>query len=97
MNPSRVMGIVRVLQLTFSEKKQCKEARKQLGDEFSRMSQEFKADYDEAREEIRKERLYKEHPDLRPPKPETRPMFNWKLLLILLALLWLLSALLSAQ
>jgi len=61
------------------------------------MSQDFKAGYHEASEEIRKERLYQEHPDLRQPKPETRPVFNWKFLLILLAVLWLLSALLSAQ
>ena len=61
------------------------------------MSQDFKAGYGEASEEIRKERLYQEHPDLRPPKPETRPVFNWKFLLILLAVFWLLSALLSAQ
>ena len=97
MNPSQINVIVKALQLTFSEKKQWKDARKELGDEFSRMSQDFKTGYDEASEQIRKERLYQEHPDLRPPKPETRPVFNWKFLLILLAVFWLLSALLSAQ
>jgi hypothetical protein len=97
MNPSQIIPIIKALQLTFSEKKQWKDARKELGDEFSRMGQDFRAGYDAASEEIRKERLYQEHPDLRPPKPETRPVFSWKLLLVLLGVLWLLSSLLSAQ
>jgi|ERR1039458_2241897 hypothetical protein len=97
LNPSQIIPIIKALQLTFSEKKQWKDARRELGDEFRQMSQDFKVGYDVASEEIRKERLYQEHPDLRPPKPETRPVFNWKFLLILVAVLWLLSLLLSPR
>lgn len=95
MNPSQIFVVIRALQLTFSEKKQWKNARKEIGEEFKQMGRDLKAGYEAAGEEIRKERRYQENPESRPPQTKAGRVFNRKFLLILLATLWVLSWLLS--
>lgn len=95
MNPSQILVLTRALQLMFSEKKQWKNARKEIGEEFNQMGRDLKGGYDAAGEEIRKERIYQERPELRPPETKAGRVFNGKFLLILLATLWVLRWLLS--